>query len=102
MAGVLERLELERPRLVTSAERASMLEEEGVATPVAVFASRMRGRGWLLQGMRPDVADAIMGERPPTSKVRFGPRVANRRNDERWKVADTLLPFGPREMEAVR
>lgn len=257
MAGVLERLELERPRLVTSADLTSLLEEEGVATPVAVFASRMRDHGWLLptgrrgvwefvpaevagpypsmdplmaarafaasrprleptltmhaaawalgfadrapitidvalpgrvgrivqpqgvrlhsydpvldavevrdmralspesvivemvarpnevpswqsatewlpelayesdknklldelsvrnastwaragyllQAMRPDIAHAIKGTRPPVSKVRFGPKTASKRNDERWKVVDTLLPFDPREMEAVR
>ena len=33
---------------------------------------------YLPQGMRPDVSAAIMRERPPKSKVRFGPRVAGR------------------------
>lgn len=58
--------------------------------------------GYLLQGMRPDIAGAIMGSGAPSAKVRFGPRAASLRNDERWKVSDTLLPFDPREMEAVR
>lgn len=58
--------------------------------------------GYLLQGMRPDVADAIMEAGAPSAKVRFGPRTGSLRNDERWKVADTLLPFDPREMEKVR
>ncbi len=58
--------------------------------------------GYLLQGMRPDIAGAIMESGAPTAKVRFGPRTSSLRNDERWKVADTLLPFDPREMEAVR
>ena len=37
----------------------------------------------------------------PKSKTRFGPRSNALRNDERWKVSDTLLPFDPRELEAV-
>ncbi len=58
--------------------------------------------GYLLQGMRPDISEAIMESGAPTAKVRFGPRETSMRNDERWKVADTLLPFDPRKMEAVR
>lgn len=54
--------------------------------------------GYLLQGMRPDVADAIMDTCPPRSKVRFGSGPAIR-NGERWQVSDCALPFDPREME---
>ena len=56
--------------------------------------------GYLLQGVRPDVADAIMSELPPHSRVRFG-RGPSRRCDERWLIADAILPFDPRKMEAV-
>ena len=62
MAGVLERLELERPKLVTSADLASMLEDEGIATSVAVFASRMRDRGWLLPTGRRGVWEFVPAE----------------------------------------
>ncbi|MDO4290263.1 MAG: type IV toxin-antitoxin system AbiEi family antitoxin [Eggerthellaceae bacterium] len=54
--------------------------------------------GYLLQGMRPDIARAIMEAYPPHSKVRFGTGSAIR-NDERWQVSDSILPFDPREME---
>ena len=80
--------------------------EMGADETLAEIASRkasVRARtGYLLQGMRPDIADAIIETGAPAAKVRFGPRSGSLRNDERWKVADTLLPFDPREMEAVR
>ena len=80
--------------------------ELGTAETLDELAGRkesVRARtGYLLQGMRPDIAEAIMELGAPTAKVRFGPRTASMRNDERWKVADTLLPFDPRKMEAVR
>lgn len=56
--------------------------------------------GYLLQGMRPDVAAVVMGAWPPRSRVRFGTGPAVR-NDERWQVSDATLPFDPREMERV-
>lgn len=56
--------------------------------------------GYLLQGMRPDVAEAIMEICPPRSKVRFGTGLAIR-NDEKWQVSDCVLPFDPRKMEEV-
>lgn len=57
--------------------------------------------GYLLQGVRPDVADAVMETAPPRSRVRFGTGTAVR-NDERWQVSDSTLPFDPREIEDVR
>lgn len=58
--------------------------------------------GYLLQGMRPDVAVAIGDTIGRMSKVHFGPRTRSLRNDERWGVVDALLPFDPREMQDVR
>ena len=57
--------------------------------------------GYLLSGMRPDLIVEIGRDFEPKSKARFGPRANALRNDERWKVSDTLLPFDPRELEAV-
>lgn len=57
--------------------------------------------GCLIQGMRPGVADAIMEASPPCSKARFGTGSAIR-NDERWQVSDSALPFDPREMDEIR
>lgn len=75
---------------------AAVLDELG-GRPRSVAART----GYLLQGMRPDVANAVMEMIPPCSKVRFGTGSAVR-NDERWRVSDSTLPFDPRKMEKVR
>jgi hypothetical protein len=49
MAGVLQRLELERPSLVTMAELARILDEEKIGTPARIVAFRLRETGWLLR-----------------------------------------------------
>jgi hypothetical protein len=54
--------------------------------------------GYLLQGLRPDIAARIVG---PRTKTRFGGRRKIVRHDSRWQVADTLLPFDPRDLEPV-
>ena len=62
-----------------------------------------RRTGYLMQGMYPDAADAIYNSIPkPSSKIRFGARKQSIRNDEKWKIADTELPFSPKEMEKVK
>jgi predicted transcriptional regulator of viral defense system len=61
----------------------------------ATVAARL---GYMLQGVRPDIAGQITG---PSTKTWFGPRRAVVRHDSRWQVADTLLPFDPRTLEAV-
>ncbi len=62
-----------------------------------------RRSGYLIQGMYPDAADAIYEciSKPP-SKIRFGTRKTSIRNDEKWKIADTELPFSPIELEKVK
>jgi predicted transcriptional regulator of viral defense system len=55
LAGVLERLELEQPALVTMAELAHLVQAEGVRTPARVVAARLRERGWLLPTSRQGV-----------------------------------------------
>jgi hypothetical protein len=61
----------------------------------ATVAARL---GYLLAGLRPDIAGQITG---PSTKTWFGPRRTVIRHDSRWQVADTLLPFDPRTLEAV-
>lgn len=62
-----------------------------------------RRTGYLLQGMYPDAADAIYESIPkPASKIRFGARKKSIRNDEKWKIADTAIPFSTKEMEKVK
>ncbi|MDR1449439.1 MAG: hypothetical protein LBI84_04440, partial [Propionibacteriaceae bacterium] len=48
MAPVLERLELERPEVVTTAVLSEILLEAGLATPARVVAARLRESGWFL------------------------------------------------------
>ncbi len=61
-----------------------------------------RRTGYLLQGMYPEAAEAIAGTVAMTSKIRFGPRTKALRNDEKWKISDTILPFDPGELERVK
>ncbi|MCL2654340.1 MAG: type IV toxin-antitoxin system AbiEi family antitoxin [Coriobacteriia bacterium] len=55
LAGVLERLELEQPTLVATADLGHVLSELGIKTPVRVVAARLRDRGWLLSTDRAGV-----------------------------------------------
>jgi predicted transcriptional regulator of viral defense system len=51
--------------------------------------------GYLLKGLRTDIADLIYMEYKPKNKTWFGPRSKLLRHDNNWLVADTLLPFDP-------
>jgi len=57
--------------------------------------------GYILQGMRPDIADVIYEQNKPGYKTWFGPRAALLRHDNKWLIADTILPFDPRKMDVV-
>ena len=48
MASVLERLELERPTIVTSEKLSEILNDAGIQTPARIVAARLRKTGWLL------------------------------------------------------
>jgi hypothetical protein len=58
--------------------------------------------GYLLQGLRPDLADAIFNKFPIVNKSWFGPHGPLKNHDNHWLVADTILPFDPRKLEDVR
>ncbi|MGB4778759.1 type IV toxin-antitoxin system AbiEi family antitoxin [Microbacterium sp.] len=70
------------------------LERELARRPVSVRART----GYLLQGLRPDLADALLSAGPVGGKTWFGPRGKLRRHDAAWQIADTLLPFDPRTL----
>ena len=57
--------------------------------------------GYLLQGMRPDLSEDIIEKNPPTAKTRFGSNGTCIRYDGQWQIADTILPFDPKEFESV-
>ena len=62
-----------------------------------------RRTGYFLQGMYPEASNAIFDViQKPASKIRFGSRKQAVRNDEKWKISDTALPFSPKEMERVK
>jgi hypothetical protein len=65
-------------------------------------AATVRARaGYLLQGTRPDLADEIFSADPPRSKTWFGSRGPLLRHDNHWLIADTILPFDPRNLPAA-
>jgi hypothetical protein len=59
--------------------------------------------GYLLQGLRPDLAEAIrvlLDQKGwKASKTWFGPRAKLVRHDAVWQIADTILPFDPRTLK---
>ena len=70
---------------------------EGILAELRGRAATVAARlGYLLQGLRPDIAQQITG---PSTKTWFGPRGTLIRHDNHWQVADTLLPFDPRTLE---
>jgi hypothetical protein len=72
------------------------LNAELTGRPAAV-ATRL---AYLLSGLRPDLAAQITPAHLP-GKVYFGGRGPLRRHDQARQVADTLLPFDPRTLDAV-
>lgn len=76
------------PDLAAEAELDEALRE--LDGRPATVAARL---GYLLQGLRPDIAQRID---VPATKTWFGPRRQLVRHDNHWLVADTILPFDPR------
>lgn len=73
-----------------------------LATELHERASTVRARtGYLISGMRPDLADAIEQGADLHGKTWFGPRRTLVRHDSRWGIADTILPFDPRRLGSV-
>jgi hypothetical protein len=79
---------------LTERTTASALGEELAGRPASVFARF----GYLLQGVAPHLIDEL-GLAPASGVVWFGPRGQVRRFDPRWNIADTILPFDPRDPE---
>jgi hypothetical protein len=55
--------------------------------------------GYLIQRIRPDIANELLKRTKPKSNAWFGDRMRSLRYDKRFMVADSLLPFDPKEME---
>lgn len=93
----------ERPSTVRSwASAAEWLPDVMAEMSAAATLEELRGRsvataqrtGYLLQGERPDIAEAILGGFKPKSVARFGQGSAKRSSSE-WMVVDSSLPWDP-------
>lgn len=84
------------PDLAYEAKTGSMLQElEGRSNATAVKT------GYLLQGLRPDIAKAIKLTCATNQKTNFGSG-RQIRYDAEWGVADAILPFNPKMLEALK
>jgi hypothetical protein len=81
------------PDLAAECAQAAVLAEVR-GRPATVLART----GYLLQSLRPDIARELA---PANTKTWFGPRRSLLRHDNRWQIADTILPFDPRTLTAV-
>jgi hypothetical protein len=86
-------------------EFTQILTAESLVTELDERSAAVRSRtGYLLQGLRPDLADVIRNLAPQNgtkgSKTWFGPRGKLLHHDAAWQVADTILPFDPRKLTA--
>ena len=78
---------------------AAELQDDPLTQELKQRPATVRARaGYLLQGMRPDLADRLFTTSPPRVKTWFGAHGPLRRHDNRWQIADTLLPFDPRHL----
>jgi len=76
-------------------------EESDILLEVANRTRSVRARlAYLLQGLWPELASRL-GAGAKT-KVWFGPRGKLRRHSQRWRVADSILPFDPAKLPLVR
>jgi predicted transcriptional regulator of viral defense system len=83
-------------------ELAAELSWEPLSLELADRPAATRARtGYLLKGMRPDLADMIRELGPLHGKTWFGPRGHLIRHDNAWQIADTSLPFDPRILRAT-
>jgi hypothetical protein len=84
-------------------ELASQLTWPHLESELSVRTGAVRARvGYLIQGLRPDLSEGVAKLPMPTGKTWFGGRRPLLRHDNRWQIADTLLPFDPKRLGAVQ
>ena len=82
------------------AELAVELSPEKMISELAPRPQSVKSRtGYLLKKIRSDIASEIYVSYKPVSKTWFGPRRKLLRHDNKWLVADTILPFDPERMQ---
>lgn len=85
------------PDIAFEIDESELIEElEGRPNSVA------QRTGYLLQGLRPDLAAAVADAHTARTATRMGTAEDPIRYDRKWMVSDALLPFDPRELEAVK
>ena len=83
-------------------EMVVLLEKDAIMNEVSNRNNAVIARiGYLLQGMRPDISNEIYDHYIPRCKTWFGSRGPLLRHDNRWLIADTILPFDPRRLGTV-
>lgn len=105
-ASILAHMAASPSRVRSWTSAAEWLPDVAAEAPAADVLAELQDRpatvtarlGYLLQGLRPDIAGQITA---PQTKTWFGPRRPLVRHDNRWQVADTLLPFDPKDLEPV-
>ncbi|WP_291382490.1 type IV toxin-antitoxin system AbiEi family antitoxin [Demequina sp.] len=82
-------------------ELAGMMRSDALSRELEGRSASITTRtGYLLQGLRPDIATSLHARATSKGKVWFGRRASLKRHDAYWQIADTLLPFDPRTLEA--
>jgi hypothetical protein len=105
-ASVLVHMSASPARVRSWASALEWLADLAAECSVDDVVAELRGRpatvqartGYLVQSLRPDIADRLD---PAGTKSWFGPRRPLLRHDNHWQIADTLLPFDPRTLTAV-
>jgi len=101
----------EKPRAVRSwqsslewlPDLAELLKVERILEEISNRYDSVIARvGYLLQGMRPDIAEILYQQYTPKNKTWFGSRAPLLRHDNKWLIADTMLPFDPRKIGVVK
>lgn len=82
-------------------ELAGMVRSDALSRELGGRTASITSRtGYLLQGLRPDIAAFLHARAASKGKVWFGPRASLKRHDAHWQIADTLLPFDPRTLDS--
>ena len=85
------------------AELASDISSDKLMEELYMRPQTVKSRtGYLLKGLRTDISDLIYKEYSPKNKTWFGPRRKLLRHNNKWLIADTLLPFDPEKLESVK
>ena len=79
------------------------LEPEKIMKELVTRQQTVKSRtGYLFKALRTDISELIYKEYKPNYKTWFGSRSKLLRHDNKWLIADTLLPFDPGRLENIK